>query len=250
MPTSEPTPDDEAGLDPILKGLLEQLAADPSPKLWDEPPARGRERYRALTLMLERSDLPIGKIEQTSMPGPGGEIALRIYTPTGAASAALPGIVFFHGGGWVFGDLDTHDALCRALAEQSGARLVSVDYRLAPESLFPAAAEDCFAALQWVAGNAAALGMDPARIAVAGDSAGGNLAAVTCLMAREKGGPKVLHQLLIYPVTQWKAGTASMDTFAEGYFLEKTGMHLFFDQYAPGVEPDDWRLSPLSVYDL
>ena len=238
-------------LDPIVRGLLDQIAADPAPKLWDEPPARGRARYRALTLMLEPPDLAIGHVDRATMPAPSGaQLELRVYTPVSAEGAALPAIVYFHGGGWVFGDLDTHDALCRALANQAGARLVSVNYRLAPECGFPAAPEDCYAATRWVSANAARFAIDPERISVAGDSAGGNLAAVVCLMARERNGPRIIHQLLIYPVTKWKAETASMNDFAEGYFLEKAGMHRFFDQYAPGVDPDDWRISPLAAADL
>ncbi len=241
-----------AQLDPIAKGLLDQMAADPAPRLWDEPPPRARARYRAVTLMLEPQDLAIGHVEGVSMPawGGGGELELRVYTPVAAGEGALPGIVYFHGGGWMFGDLDTHDALCRALANQTGGRVVSVDYRLAPEARFPAAVEDCYAATSWVAANAARLGIDPDRMAVAGDLAGGNLAMVVCLMARERQGPRILHQLLIYPVTQWKAETASMNAFAEGYFLEKAGMHRFFDHYAPGADPDDWRISPLAAPDL
>jgi acetyl esterase len=236
-------------LDAIVKGLLDQMAANPQPKLWEISPAQGREMYRAMAQVLEPPAVAIGKIENLAMPGPAGEIKLRAYTPVASGGAALPALIFFHGGGWVIGDLETHDATCRTLANETGARVIAVDYRLAPEHKFPAAAEDAYAAAKWVETNASTLGIDPNRIAVAGDSAGGNLAAVVCLMAKQKGGPRIVHQLLIYPVTQFKADTGSMSSFAEGYFLEKKTMHWFFDQYAPGVDPNDWRLSPLAAPD-
>lgn len=238
-------------LDPIVKGLLDQMAANPMPKLWEVSPAQGRELYRTMAQMLEPQGIAIGKVDNLTIPAPsGGELKLRVYTPVAAGSTALPAVVYFHGGGWVIGDLDTHDTLCRTLATEAGARVISVDYRLAPENKFPTAAEDSYAAAKWVEEHAAKLGIDPNRIAVAGDSAGGNLAAVVCLMAKQKGSPHVVYQLLIYPVTQWKAETISMNTFAEGYFLEKRAMHWFFDQYAPAADPNDWRVSPLAAADV
>ena len=237
-------------LDAIVKGLMDQMAANPQPKLWELSPAQGREMYRGMAQVLEPPNIAIGKIENLAMPGPGGEVKLRVYTPVAGGGAALPALVFFHGGGWVIGDLETHDALCRTLANETGARVVAVDYRLAPEHKFPAAADDAYAAVKWVETNASKLGIDPNRIAVAGDSAGGNLAAVVCLMAKQKGGPRIVHQLLIYPVTQWKAETGSMNSFAEGYFLEKKTMQWFFDQYATGADANDWRLSPLAAADM
>jgi acetyl esterase len=237
-------------LDAIVKGLMDQMAANPMPKLWEVPAMQGREMYRMMASALEPPAVPIGKIENLTMPGPAGTLKLRVYTPVADGGASLPGLVYFHGGGWVIGDLDTHDALCRNLANEAGARVVAVDYRLAPEHKFPAAAEDCYAAVKWIEQNAGRLGIDANRIAVAGDSAGGNLSAVICLMARQKGGPRIVFQLLIYPVTQWKAETGSMNAFAEGYFLEKKAMHWFFDQYAAGADPNDWRLSPLAASDL
>ncbi|HAK62095.1 MAG TPA: hypothetical protein DCO82_02510, partial [Alphaproteobacteria bacterium] len=134
---------------------------------------------------------------------------VRIYTPVAAGTEPLPCLVYYHGGGWVIGDLETHEGACRMLANDSGCRVISVDYRLAPEHVFPAAPEDCFAALKWVAANAQPLGVDPKRIAVGGDSAGGNLSAVVCQMAREAGGPSVAFQLLIYPATDMALGTGS-----------------------------------------
>lgn len=237
-------------LDAIVKGLLDQMAANPMPKLWEVAPAQGREMYRMMASTFEPPAVPIGKIDNVTMPGPAGEIKLRVYTPVAGGSAALPCLVYFHGGGWVIGDLDTHDALCRTLANETSARVVAVDYRLAPENKYPAAADDAYAAVKWVEQNAAKLGIDPNLIAVAGDSAGGNLAAVVALMAKQKGGPRIVFQLLIYPVTQLRAQTESMKSFAEGYFLERRTMDWFCDQYAPGADPKDWRCSPLAAEDL
>jgi acetyl esterase len=238
-------------LDPIVKGLLDQMAANPMPKLWEIPPAQGRELYRTMAAALEPQGIAIGKIENASMPGPAGEIKLRVYTPVAGGSTAIPALVYFHGGGFVIGDLDTHDALCRTLANETAARVVAVDYRLAPEHKFPAAAEDCYAAVKWVEQNAAKLAIDPNRIAVAGDSAGGNLSAVVCQMAKQKAGPRIVFQLLIYPTTQARAKTESINAFAEGYFLEKKTMDWFFDQYLPAdVDLSDWRVSPLAAADL
>ncbi len=237
-------------LDPGVKALLDQLAANPAPKLWELPPADGRALYMAMAQMLEPQGIPIGKVDNMKAAGPAGEIPVRVYTPMGGGTM-LPALVYYHGGGFVIGNLDTHDALCRQLANEAGCRVIAVDYRLAPEHKFPAAADDAFAALQWVEANAAELGVDANRLAVAGDSAGGNLAAVVCLMAKQKGAPKVSFQLLIYPTTQARADTDSIKAFAEGYFLEKKAMDWFYDQYVPaGQDINDPRLSPLAASDL
>lgn len=239
-------------LDAIVKGLLDEMAKNPAPKLWEMPAAGGREVYRMMASQLDTQGISIGKIDNTTAPGPAGPIPVRIYTPVASGGTALPALVYFHGGGFVIGDLETHDALCRTLANESGAKVVAVDYRLAPEHKYPAAADDCYAATKWVESNAAALGVDPNRIAVGGDSAGGNLAAVVCQQAKQKGNPHLVFQLLIYPVTQYRANTESMKSFAEGYFLERRTMDWFFDQYtdAATVNPNDPRLSPLAASDL
>lgn len=232
-------------LDPILKGLLDQMSANPMPKIWEIPPAAGREMYKGMAAMLDPQNVPIGKVEDRKIPGPGSEIPIRIYTPVGGGAGALPAVVFFHGGGFVIGDLSTHDALCRQLANEAKARVIAVDYRLAPEHKFPAAADDCFAALSWVASQASTIGVDANRIAVCGDSAGGNLAAVVCQLAKKAGGPHIVYQVLMYPTTIAHAQTGSMKMFEKGYFLEREGMDWFFDAYVPaGQDLKDPKLAP------
>ncbi|MCG3171841.1 MAG: Carboxylesterase NlhH [Pseudomonadales bacterium] len=172
---------------------------------------------------------PVARVEDRRLPGPAGEIPVRIYTPGG--TGPLPLLMFFHGGGFVLCSLETHDELCRGLCRDSGALVVSVDYRLAPEAKYPAAADDCYAATLWCARNAQALGADPRRIAVAGDSAGGNLAAVTALRARDLGAPALCHQLLIYPVIHCDFDTPSYRENAQGYFLTAEAMRWFWSHY-------------------
>jgi acetyl esterase len=163
----------------------------------------------------------------------------------------LPALVYYHGGGWVVGDLDTHDALCRHLANGAGCAVLAVDYRLAPEHKFPAAVEDAWAALEWAAENAAALGIDRERLAVGGDSAGGNLAAIVSLMARNRGGPHLCYQLLLYPALDFGMHFDSYRRFAEGYLLTRATMAWFTDHYlARPAEIDDWRASPLRARDM
>lgn len=191
----------------------------------------------------------VAGVEDRSIPGPRGEIPIRIYTPVGAGNP--PVIVYYHGGGWVVGSIDTHDAVARELANRAASIVVSVDYRLAPENPFPTAVEEAYAALAWVSQNAESLGGDATKVAVAGDSAGGNLAAVVSLMARDKSGPTIRFQALIYPVTNLSSlDTESYNNFAEGFFLTKEGMEWFRSQYLPGKE--DWvnpHASPLLAKD-
>jgi acetyl esterase len=232
-------------LDPQAKFVLDHLPPDLL-DLRGKTPADLRALYVGQTTLLPGE--PVARVEDRRIPGPGGEIPLRIYTPEG--DGPRPGIVFFHGGGWVIGNLDTHDGTARKLANASGCTVVSVDYRLAPEHRFPAAAEDCHAALAWTAAHAAELGLRADALAVAGDSAGGNLAAVTALMARERG-PALRFQLLVYPVTAPDFDTASYRENAEGYLLTRDTMRWFWDQYAP--EPAQRRnpwAAPLVAADL
>lgn len=176
---------------------------------------------------------PVGSVADTVIEGPGGPLPLRVYQPIAGAPAGRPAVVFAHGGGFVFCDLDTHDELCRAMANAVGAVVVSVDYRLAPEHPAPAAAEDVYAALEWVHSRAGVLGADPARVVVAGDSAGGNLAAVVALMARDRSGPAIAAQALIYPVIDDDFDTPSYLEFAEGHFNTRAAMRWYWGHYAP-----------------
>ena len=185
-------------LDPQAKKLLDEAAAIGGPPLSKQTIEEVRQGARDQAAATSLPPEPVAGVEDRCIPGPGGDIPVRIYTPAGPGP--LPALVYFHGGGWVMSDLNTHDGLCRALANRSGALIVSVDYRLAPESPFPASIEDACAATLWVWRNAASLGADPSRVAVGGDSAGGNLAAATCLWARDHGSPPIAFQLLIYPV--------------------------------------------------
>ncbi|MCF8470159.1 MAG: alpha/beta hydrolase [Parvibaculum sp.] len=239
-------------LDPQAKALLDQLAADPdAPRLIDLPPQAGREMYHAMASMLDLQGVAIGKVEDRAIPGPAGDIPVRIYTPV-AAGGTCPALVYFHGGGWVIGDLDTHDALCRTLANEAGCKVIAVDYRLAPEHPFPAAFDDAYAAVKWVEANSSEIGIDPNRIAVAGDSAGGNLAASVCHKAKADKGLEIAFQLLIYPVTDVPGGTQSYKDFAEGYFLEAEGMDWFWNHYVSSGsgDPADPFAAPLRAPSL
>ena len=185
------------------------------------------------------------------IPGPAGKLPVRLYHPS--PGKTLPMVVYFHGGGWVIGDLEIVDKPCRALANASGCVVASVNYRLSPETKFPGPAEDCYAATRWLAEQASEIGADRGRIAVAGDSAGGNLAAVVALMARDRGGPELAYQLLIYPVTAPAKGTksASYQDNAEGYLLTRGSMEWFWDHYL--ASPEDGEnpyASPMHASDL
>jgi acetyl esterase len=193
--------------------------------------------------------IPMAKVEQVEIPGPAGTLGARLYVPPGPPPAAL--LVYYHGGGWVIGDLETHDRPCRFLAAHARVRVLAIDYRLAPEHPFPAAAEDAFAAYAWAGANAERFGVEPTRIGVGGDSAGANLAAVACLLAREEGAPPPAMQLLIYPVTTTTEEMPSRRAFREGFLLTKTDMDWFEDRYLPPeVDRADPRVSVLRADDL
>lgn len=188
---------------------------------------------------------PIGAVTDRTIDGPGGALTLRFYTPRGLTGRA-PALVFFHAGGWMHGNLDSHDAQCRFLAEEAQVRVVAVDYRLAPEAPFPAAVDDAWAAWTWVTEHAMGIGIDPERIAVGGDSAGGNLSAVIAQRAVREGAHAPAFQLLLYPVTDFVETSASRVTLGEGFLLTKAYMDLAEDNYLVGSEdPSDPRLSPL-----
>jgi acetyl esterase len=219
-------------LDPQIAGLIGALDAG-FPPVHTMTGAQARATIRSRFVPAADPE-PVGAVSDTSIPGPGGDIAVRIYRPVTDA-AALPVVVYAHGGGFVFCDLDSHDGLCRNLANRVGAVMVSVDYRLAPEHPWPAAADDLYAAVRWINDNADALGIDAGRIVVGGDSAGGNLAAVTALMARDRGGPGLAGQLLLYPVIAADFGTESYRAFGRGYYNPKPALQWYWDQYVPTV---------------
>ncbi len=217
------------------------------------PPAKARlENRRGALAISAHPPIPMARVEALEIAAGAGAIPARFYVPGGLPGGApAPLLVFFHGGGWVLGDLDTHDGLCRFLAAAAGTTVLSIDYRLAPEHPFPAAVEDSWAAYSWVAENAAALGADPARIAVGGDSAGGNLAAVVSLLARGAGAPMPAMQLLIYPVTDSAGELPSRRLFEGGFMLTKEDMDLFESHYLPpGTDAHDPRVSILEIEDL
>lgn len=235
-------------LDPKVKAVLDMLAAAGAPPLNTLAPEEARRLMKAGRLMPSQPD-PVARVEDRTIPGPAGEIPVRVYTPAG--SPPFPLVVFFHGGGWVICDLDTHDPVCRALANAAGAVVMSVDYRLAPEHRFPAAAEDAYAAVCWAGAHAAELGGDATRLAVAGDSAGGNLATVAALMVRDRGGPPLRFQALVYPVTDCNFETPSYRENAEGYMLTRDAMRWFWSHYAPGeADAASPYASPLRAPDL
>jgi acetyl esterase len=220
-------------LDPQVRDLLERLVVG-RPALNTLPVDVGRRAYAESSAKLIPK--PAGPLDVADrvIQGPAGPLRVRIYRPPQDA-APRPLVVFFHGGGWVVCDLDTHDALCRRLALGADAVVVSVDYRLAPEHRFPAAPDDCAAATRWAVANAASLGADPRRVVLAGDSAGGNLACAVTLRLRDEGGPRLRGQLLVYPVTDhWTAGFPSYAEFAEGYGLTRDVMAWFWDHYLGG----------------
>jgi acetyl esterase len=233
-------------LDPLLKGFLDQLDAQPQPKLWQVSPPAAREMFAALMQAVGPKDVPVGKVANLSIPGPAGEISARSYRPVAVGGESQPTLVFFHGGGFTIGNIETHDGLCRLLADLSTCLVISVDYRLAPEHKFPAAVDDAFAVVRWIETNAAQLGVDPNRLAVGGDSAGATLAAVVCQLARGAGAPKIAFQALLFPGTHVDADTASRRENAEDVFLHARTLQWFLEQYLePAADRADPRASPL-----
>src|SRR5436190_6060184 len=219
---------------PQVAALLERVAKSPLPPYYEVPPVVARRLYRDSRAPLTPDPPPVESVQLRLAPGPAGPVPMRHYRPKGAAKGEhLPALVYFHGGGYVIGDLDTHDVVCRTLANAAGCAVFSVEYRKAPEAPFPAAVDDCFAATRFVASAASSLGVDAARIAVGGDSAGGNLATVTTILARDLGGPAITFQLLIYPGTDMQMGCPSIDRNGTGYLLTKQGIEYFRRHYLP-----------------
>jgi acetyl esterase len=238
-------------LDPLVKAFLDQAAAIPRPKPWQLPPAAARQSFAAMMSLVGPKDVPIGKVENFVIPGPAGDIRARAYGPVAGGSEGLPALIYFHGGGFVLGGLDSHDGLCRLFVAEGRFKVISVDYRLAPENKFPAAVDDAFAATNWIETNASAFGIDAGRIAVGGDSSGGMLAAIVTQLAKEKGGLKIAYQLLMFPNTQIGADNSSLNEYAQGYFLERKTIEWFYAQYVPeGADRNSPRLSPLKAKDF
>jgi acetyl esterase len=215
-------------LDPQVKAILEEDAARGLPPYNELEPDAARKQMLDLSPPVD-PQLAAGRLEERLIPGPQSSIPLRLYYPHGDPPYALQ--VYYHGGGWVIGDLETHDALCQALAKTSECLVVAVDYRLAPEHPYPAAVEDAYAATCWAADNAVSLDADPRRLAVIGDSAGGTLATVVSMMARDKGGPEISLQVLIYPITDYNFDTPSYLKNERGYMLSREMMQWFWNHY-------------------
>jgi len=232
----------EARIDPQAREVMEYLAGLGLPSIDKISPAEARRQYREVRATLRPPAPHLPDVRDVKADGKGGPIPLRLYRPS---EGVLPAFVFFHGGGWVVGDLDTHDVVCRQIARDAGAVVIAVDYRLAPENPFPAASDDAWSATRWIAAHADQLGIDAARIAVGGDSAGGGLAAVVALMARDSRKLRLALQVLVYPVVDLRAESVSYSNYAEGYLLTRAAMKWYIAQYAPTPQAvNDWHASP------
>jgi acetyl esterase/lipase len=235
-------------LDRFARRFLNLAAASARGRTEEPTVAEMRRGLDGLAAFAGPSAEQKGEVRDAILPG--GSISVRIYSPFGLAAAQLPGLVYFHGGGWLSGGLQSHDALCRVLAEEGRCRIIAVDYRLAPEHRFPGGIEDCRDALASIAKHATTLGLDPARIGVAGDSAGGNLAVVVCQLAK-RDGPRIALQLLLCPVMDALGHTQSRQALGVGHFLEERTMIRYWEHYRiDGLDPDDPRVSPLRGRDF
>lgn len=232
-------------LDPQARALIDLMTERGVPPTHTLVPAEARRLYRERRSFTQPAPIAMADVRELSANGPLGPIGLRLYRPSSAPSPA-PVLVYYHGGGWVIGDLDTHDVLCRELAHRAGCAVVAVDYRLGPEHRFPAAVDDCLAATRWVHAQAGALGVDASRLALGGDSAGGNLAAVSAIALRDGGGPQPLLQVLIYPATDMRALAPSHTANGQGYLLSSDSIAYYRGHYMPDrAQWPDWRASPL-----
>jgi acetyl esterase len=235
-------------LDPQARVVLDQMGEMGGPPINELSVKEARLASAALAA-LQGPPEPVGSVEDRTIPGPDGGLPIRIYVPFG--NGPFPVLVYFHGGGWVIGDIESSDGLCRILTNAAGCIVVSVDYRLAPEHPFPAAADDAYHATLWAATNASSFGADASRIAVGGDSAGGNLAAVVAQMARDRGKTAICFQLLIYPVIDAACNTPSYSENAEGYFLTRDAMQWFWNHYVPNdADRNHPYASPLRASNL
>jgi acetyl esterase len=238
-------------VDPQMQRVIERVAKSALPPFYTVGAEEARRLYKETRAVLSPPVPEVGEVRDLAARGPAGPIRLRLYRGLGtSAGAPLPLLVYFHGGGWTIGDLDTHDIVCRTLANNAGCMVIAVDYRMGPEHKFPAAVEDCIAATRWVAAQAGSLGVDAGRIALGGDSAGGNLATVVAISLRDAGGPPLVFQALVYPATDQRLDSASHAKFGEGYLLTRNNMLWFRDNYLRAGDYDDWRASPLRAADL
>jgi len=236
-------------LDPQAKALLDMIALAGRIPYSQITPPQARGQFAELCRRTKSPrEWPVTARDQ-AIPGPAGPLPTRLFLPREAASGPLPVLAFFHGGGWCIGDLETHDPVCRQLAHEAHAAVLSVEYRLAPERRFPAAVDDCFAALRFLAASGESLGLDHRRIAVGGDSAGGNLAAVAALLARDAG-IALKAQVLIYPATDFTQYRPSHDDYAEGFLLTRESIAWFGGNYLDDAQRGDWRASPILARDL
>ena len=239
-----------ANLDPQTKAVLQQLAASSNPNVMVLPPAERRRAHEALFGALGLPPADLTDVADRSIPGPGGPLRVRIYTPRGDSARPRALLVYFHGGGMSVGSIEQYDSLCQRLSHRSGTIVISVDYRLTPEHRFPAPVDDAYAATKWTYDNAASIGGDRTRLAVGGDSAGGNLAAVVAQLARD-GGPPLVFQLLIYPAVGFTRDSESMQKFSHGYVFGVAELDMAVDQYITDrSQLSDPRLFPLLARDL
>lgn len=239
-------------LHPQVKALIDQIKQTNAGDTYPVTIQQQRDEYVAevLSTFKEKSVDSVRKVLDQQISGPHGEIPIRIYIPR--PSEKLPILVYFHGGGWIVGSIESHDHICRAIANSAQVIVVSVDYRLAPENPFPIGLEDCYTATKWVAQHATTFQGDPSRIAVAGDSSGGNLAAAVALMTRDQNGPELLYQVLIYPITDYHTpGTPSYEEFSTGYLLSRKDMEQYWNYYLSSPEQaKNSYASPLQATDF
>ena len=239
-----------SGFHPEVAALRDRIRRDRVPHLSTLSIEQARAADRAAAATGTGQAEPVAEVTDVTLPGPAGELCARIYRPDGTGRRP-PVLVYYFGGGWSLGTLDTSDGVCRMLANAAGCVTVSVGYRLAPEHKFPAAVQDCYAGAAWVAAHAGELDVDAGRLAVGGDSSGGNLAAAVALLARDRGGPAIAHQLLVYPNTDYQATTASMREMDDEYFFNPSSVHWYWGMYL--AEPEDGAnplASPLRADDL
>lgn len=238
-------------LDPQTKALIELVAKSGALPTHQMNPEQARQAYVSRQGIVQPEPAPVAKVDELKIEGSGGEIGLRLYFPSPSDQKPSPALVYFHGGGFVIGDLNTHDGLCRELCNQANCVVISVDYRLAPEHPYPAAALDCLAATRWVRANAEMLQIDPTRIAVGGDSAGGQLAAVVALALRDDPNVNLAFQLLIYPVTDSLMQSDSIERNGEGYLLGKRDLEYYYNHYFQDLDVRREALAcPLLADDL